>query len=385
MNYFKFLIKKIIKDKLTISMILIMLITVFFVFVQNVRTKPSVSLENTVSSDMNTVKKTITGNKKIINSSKSSLADVKSAKIDLKSAKLQFKEDQTLLKAKRNNKIDELYRILTKQNKVMLASFKNTDSGDKETMTAIKKEGIRLKAFKKARINYEPESYPTKSFSFTTELFKYIIPILFVLISLFLLVQNFSKTFYNKLDKSKLLPGSSVINATTEIKAGFSALSILLVITVAASFLIAGIASGFDSPNFPIFEYGANNSMVYVPIWIVLLKSVILFWLCLSNITIITYFLVSLLRNKMGALLVSILVILGTEILTTIVEPLQAVANLLPTTYLYSLSVVSGESRVSYNNSLITFDNGILLMIVVVIIFSFLTVLIRKKDIFLKI
>lgn len=365
MNYFDFLTREIIKDKLTYLLIFIFMSSILFTLFENIHIEPSQSIQQNLKDDIKTREKDA----------------------DSKNEKQTIKEDKKALQVSKKNNLNLFYSILEKQNKKDIAVDNNALKArvplGKQEIQAPVKENLRYQFLKSHNFKYESEPFPVHGTTFTTDSFRDIIPLIFSIISIFLLVQFFSKLLFNKIDKNSLLPGSFESNIFTQVGTALLSVIVLLTLVTGLTFIISSISAGTGSFNYPIFGYDQSGAMIYSPVWVVFIKSFTLSILSLSSIVSIIIFIVSLFRNKMTSLLISILLIVGTEILTTIIKPMQQVAHLLPMTYLYSLTAVTGETRVGYENGVVSFNNGTIVTLVSFVVFLYLTLVIRKKDIYL--
>ena len=85
----------------------------------------------------------------------------------------------------------------------------------------------------------------------------------------------------------------------------------------------------------------------------------------------------SIAKNKMASLFISLISTIGLFLLTSTVDPLKKIGELLPTTYLQSVSVTTGATAYSLNNPRITFSMGIIMcslaLVVLIVLISLIS------------
>jgi hypothetical protein len=89
-------------------------------------------------------------------------------------------------------------------------------------------------------------------------------------------------------------------------------------------------------------------------------------------------YLVSLIvRDKMASLFISIILIIGTSVLTPLLKPLRNSAQFLPSTYLNAVSVVCGQSANKLNNWSVSFEDGVITLLVAIAVLFFLVMTVQ--------
>ena len=105
-----------------------------------------------------------------------------------------------------------------------------------------------------------------------------------------------------------------------------------------------------------------------------------LFTMSILFCTLVTYLINYLFRNQLTSLFITLLIIIGPFMLLNIVQPLQKIAHLLPTTYLSSVSITLGEMGYQLSNFQINFNNGILVLLCSILIIILIIITIQGKS-----
>lgn len=381
MTYSRFLTRKLLNSRLTLIALLICLAAIFFTLFQNIKMQPTVSVAQEFNQEVVQSEKTLQRTRKILKEKGLSGQRLKFAQSDSLLAQAQRKQAQHGLALMKAGQWSQVYRILIQQNRQALAAFKKSGTDNDDVMRALNRQNKRLQVLKRHDLAFEPEEYPTHALTFTLSLFDYIIPVLLTLVLVFILVQFFSGSYAGKIDKSRLLPRSVVVTTITEVGTGFLGMIVSLLLVSGLTFLVAAVSVGIGPLNFPVFSYLKNSAhIIYSAVGAQLLASLGLYILSLLPVVLIVYLLVGIFRSKMTALLLSVLLITGTQLLTTFIEPLQKIAQFLPTTYLFSHFVWNGTQRISFTNSMVTPGVGIIVVMVSSFILFTLTLILHSRN-----
>lgn len=86
----------------------------------------------------------------------------------------------------------------------------------------------------------------------------------------------------------------------------------------------------------------------------------------------------TLIKDKLPALLLAILLVPGLSLATIVLDPLQKIARWLPTTYLNTVGIVSGQFAHQINNLNLNFETGCITLFASIVIICILFLAINR-------
>ncbi|MFD1125023.1 hypothetical protein ACFQ22_06620 [Lentilactobacillus raoultii] len=283
--------------------------------------------------------------------------------------------NQNILNAIHNKNWRRAYQIQINLYKQLLRNTIVTSNGsDSQMIDNFKSEINRYEALAHLNTPDQSEESPTTGISFLLYVAQWIVPTLITFILIFVCSHLYTKRFANQLDKASLLPVSSSENVTYNVITGwFIALGLLLLI-LGVSFLIASIVSGTGLAKFPIALFPDRLSYrIYIPQDKLILPTIILNILS-AFFTVNWVFLFSILTKKASTtLFFSIILLIGTNLLTPFVEPISKMAQYLPTSYFNGVSVLTKWLAHNTENYQIDFSNGVVVLISSIILLGLAT------------
>lgn len=101
-----------------------------------------------------------------------------------------------------------------------------------------------------------------------------------------------------------------------------------------------------------------------VPVSQIVPNALILQIFAILFIAIFTQLIAKIFRNQLPSLLLTILLLIGGSLITIVIQPLNAIAQWLPSTYLNPLKTVSGTLAYELENVQVNFGNGMLTLII---------------------
>lgn len=370
MTYFSFLKKKIVKNKLNYIPMIIIFIIISIILILNNEAIKGIGLAH--MTDVN-IEETSKYNQQLIKSVhaddldfnlKSELEDI-IKKNDIRLS--NFNELKKYISSKEWDKVYDLYleNLIIDQK----AFLNNKEDTPKEILTSIDKDINYFKYLSDNNIDYEELYFPIKGVSFSISIFTYIIPIGVIISSIFILVFLFSEPYFNKINTNNIYPFSNLKIINTNLLISLIISCIILILYLSFSFILSSFVFGIGTFRFPIYSYNLlNKSFFFQPISKILLPSLLLFFLSTIVCLEITYIICSIAKNKMASLFLSLLTIISPILLVKIVVPIQQIAHLLPTSYLESISIVTGQQAFEFQNINMTFSNGILCTIIYILV-----------------
>lgn len=225
-------------------------------------------------------------------------------------------------------------------------------------------------------LEQEPDTmgYERLGFNYVFRVMDSIFPIFFVLILLVLLTEIFLNSYKKGINIETLLP-MSFTNITTK-KIIFSALLAvcIYVSTLILSFLLASIINGPGNILYPIIMFTTELPET-APIWIVIIKMFTIQILSIINIVLLVSLISFFIKNNLVNLLVSIVLVIGSSMTLKSIDAFHYIAHLNPFTYISSGDVVTRFITQDTSNIHITFENGIILLCVLLIVLFTLNML----------
>lgn len=370
MNYLKFHLKAALKSKYTylpfVLGIIIISTCLYFNFSNYDKTGliTNLSISNVSTEEANKVLKTDLSAFKDKDSE-----EYKDMEKAIEYNEYRIKKNDEILSYAKNNDWASAYKILievTEEDKKNVSDDKNVSP---ELKKAVQRDLLFYKELQRKNIDYQDPDFPTKGITFTLWILDRIIPVMISIFVIFVLTQIFSNMFYENINKYSLLPYSKIINMLNSLMLGGIVSLFILAINLVISFGISSVIFEMGDSNFPIQSSKIGDSSIYFQD----AKNVIGLSIVLSVLTVIfcmlmTYLVNYLIRNQLTSLFVSLLVIMAPLLLLNTVQPLQKISHLLPTTYIRSVSVVTGITAERINNANVSFFMGIKVTIVGIIV-----------------
>ncbi|MBA1392457.1 hypothetical protein EQ500_00850 [Lactobacillus sp. XV13L] len=300
---------------------------------------------------------------------------------DFKEVQADVKESQKLIAAIQQNKWQNAYHILIKQEKADLADAKRNNLND-TTLAVIKRDLLQLKILAQNNLPEENEHYSVKGGYFVLEMMQEVLPPLAVLAVIFILTKLFSAGYFERMRLGNLLPQKRLVftefASGSLIGFGYFLLAFLLI------FLLPSIFFGTGNFNYPMMGMNAGaKEYTFTPMYQLFLPTLFLELLSFVFIAATVLLLVQLFKNRLLALLVSALLLVGGMALPQYVVTARAFAQFLPMSYFFALQPVDGMFGISNayvfadETQLVTypqvnFTNGIIVLVLGTAVLLFL-------------
>lgn len=241
----------------------------------------------------------------------------------------------------------------------------------------LKHDYMMFKELKKRNLSYENPNFPTKGINYTVFVMQLLFPVLLSLTIIFILSSLFSSSYYEKINTLLLLPNGKIEALFLNLTSGILISTFTITFSIALPFILGLVFFGLGYSNYPIVSYTLSNHSIYFQsISNVVLPSLILEIISFTFITSLVYLIANIIREKLATLFVSSIVVVGTLLSVNVIAPVQKIAHLLPTTYLNSVSVVTGEYAYKLSNPSISFSQGIYTLLTFLIISITLNILV---------
>ena len=388
MPYFKLQIKQVLKSKFTWISLLAILLGCFYFWIKNynsryinpriIEAKENIALEE----------KNVRYYQKQLQKSNLTKTTRRKIELDLAENKSSMKEFKTLIKAIQTNKWQQAYQIIIKQEKYNLADAKRNNAS-KDNILAIESNIQKLQYLKRNNLPEENEHYSVKGGFFILEMMQEVLPPLAVLAVIFILIKLYSSGFYERMRLANLLPQKNHLliefGAGSLIGFGYFLAAFLLLFIIPSIFFGTG---NFKYPMMGVDAVAKRN--VFIPMYQLFCPTLILELFSFMFIASAVLLFVQVFKNRLLALFISVLILVGGMVLPQYVVAARNFAQFIPMSYFFSLQPVDGMFGISNayvfadETKLVTypqvnFTNGMLVLALGIIILLFLNYLTARK------
>ena len=388
MPYFKLQIKQVLKSKFTWISLLAILLGCFYFWIKNynsryinpriIEAKENIALEE----------KNVRYYQKQLQKANLTKTARRQIELDLAENKSSMKEFKTLIKAIQTNRWQQAYQIIIKQEKYNLADAKRNNAS-KDNILAIESNIQKLQYLKRNNLPEENEHYSVKGGFFILEMMQEVLPPLAVLAVIFILIKLYSSGFYERMRLANLLPQKNHLliefGAGSLIGFGYFLAAFLLLFIIPSIFFGTG---NFKYPMMGIDAVAKRN--IFIPMYQLFCPTLILELFSFMFIASVVLLFVQVFKNRLLALFISALILVGGMVLPQYVVAARNFAQFIPMSYFFSLQPVDGMFGISNayvfadETKLVTypqvnFTNGMLVLALGIIILLFLNYLTARK------
>lgn len=362
-TYFSLQRKKITKSKLTVISVVILLIFSLTVLYFN-----SKDLNGNNSSIKGQLQGNIMLQKNFVAESKRKLSELKptdhryqSTKKDLKEVETSLAKKQKLLEDINNNHWVPVYEEQIRATKELKKN--NSESNSKNFVNGIE---LRFKYLKAHPMPYESDT-PVSGIQILLNLNETYWPILLTLVMIFILTYLYTGSYRNGKDITMVLPIGRIQSILTNASIGWICGIVILLGMSLLVFACASLFFGTGNIAYPYIIHQVVNgkfALGIVPVSQIVPNALILQIFAILFIAIFTQLIAKIFRNQLPSLLLTILLLIGGSLITIVIQPLNAIAQWLPSTYLNPLKTVSGTLAYELENVQVNFGNGMLTLII---------------------
>ena len=388
MPYFKLQIKQVLKSKFTWISLLAILLGCFYFWIKNynsryinpriIEAKENIALE----------KKNVRYYQKQLQKANLTKTTRSQIELDLAENKSSIKEFKTLIKAIQTNKWHKAYQIIIKQEKYNLADAKRNNVS-KDNILAIESNIQKLQYLKRNNLPEENEHYSVKGGFFILEMMQEVLPPLAVLAVIFILIKLYSSCFYERMRLANLLPQKNHLliefGTGSLIGFGYFLAAFLLLFIIPSIFFGTG---NFKYPMMGVDAVAKRN--IFIPMYQLFCPTLILELFNFMFIASVVLLFVQVFKNRLLALFISTLILVGGMVLPQYVVAAKNFAQFIPMNYFFSLQPVDGMFGISnayvfaVETKLVTypqvsFTTGMLVLALGIIILLFLNYLTAQK------
>ena len=385
-----FLLKKVFKSRLNWIILLLFASALGVTFYLNSQTANSHSLESELETRLVKDERIINENEaKLSQISDTSSEEYQVVKENLESQKNLLTQKKEILTLLKEGRWKEAYYLQWQDEEKNYEVMSNEPTSNSELKMAIDRQRKIYQALYPLNIKAHTLEFPTHGIDQVVWILEAIIPSLFVIAIIFMLTQLFAERYQNNLDTAQLYPFSKVIFAMSSLGVGVSYVTVLFIGICGFSFLVGSLISGFGQLDYPYPIYSLTNQEVAIgKIQDVLFPSLLLAFLAFIVIVEVVYLIAYFFKQKMPALFLSLIGIVGLLFGIQTIQPLQSIAHLIPFTYLRSVEILSGRLPKQIDNVNLNWSMGMVLLPCLIILLLVGILFIerwgssRKKEVF---
>ena len=385
-----FLLKKVFKSRLNWIILLLFASALGVTFYLNSQTANSHSLESELDTRLVKDERIINENEvKLSQMSDTSSEEYQSVKSNLELQKNLLTQKKEILTLLKEGRWKEAYYLQWQDEEKNYEVMSNQPTSDSELKIAVDRQRKIYQALYPLNIKAHTLEFPTHGIDQVVWILEAIIPTLFVIAIIFMLTQLFAERYQNNLDTAQLYPFSKVIFAMSSLGVGVSYVTVLFIGICGFSFLVGSLISGFGQLDYPYPIYSLTNQEVAIgKIQDVLFPSLLLAFLAFIVIVEVVYLIAYFFKQKMPALFLSLIGIVGLLFGIQTIQPLQSIAHLIPFTYLRSVEILSGRLPKQIDNVNLNWSMGMVLLPCLIILLLVGILFIerwgssRKKEVF---
>jgi len=372
MNYMKLSFKRVIKNKFNYIPIMLIFVALIILLIFNygkgkdylvssldAQNKMTTAYNDSVKKELNNKKENDTDREYI---EKTIIENEKSIELH-----------NEILMNIRTQKWTAAYHLLSKKVSEDIVIFEGTSQSDEENSRALEanndvlnflnKEKAIYEGLEKTNFEYEVAEMPYKGWMFYNWSLEWLYPFLVIVAIIFVLTSAFTQNYIDGFDIGIIYPYSKLYKRNLDLLVG-SILGIGTFVFVSIfNIMVASIINGSGSLKYPTAYYNhGTNSYFTKKIFYTLFNSNILYIIYIILIVEVVYLISKMIKNQTTTLFVSLLLIVGGMIMLLIVSPIQEIAHIIPFAYGFSTRVINGDLSNAFNNSSITFSQGVFIL-----------------------
>lgn len=365
MSYLKFFGKRTFHNPLTYVVTAFILIVMLVTLTMNLRTYRTKSLVLNTQQDLAGAYRLQRAAKQNQAKYTSDTDDYAAAVADLRDARAAIRTDKAIIKAMHHQNYRHAYSLALAQNNAGIKVAKHSKADSAALLRGLQRESLRLKALKQVGLPEQSEDYPVDGLGFLMSSLMYILPVLFTVLTVFVLSQVYGERFIQRHDIGTLFPFRHGSIDDADISTGLLTTGAIGLAVSVFTFAIAALISGLGHWSYPFFAYNAMGKMTYVTSGSILLRALPLIVLYLIFTVLVTELVTVLARSRMVSLFISLLAVVVLPLITLVVVPIQSFAQLLPTTYMFGVLTATGELSKTLNGNLsVTVSTGSVVLLV---------------------
>lgn len=373
MYYSLFLFKKVIKSKLFVISIGIIVILITACLALNLRNQNDQTLANNAKNQMQFDTQQI--KRSAPDKSKDSQENIALTNDD-RQMNYQIHKLAVAQKWRR------AYHAQIKYNNWQLKAESNGKVIDRSVVNFLMSEVYRCQYLLKHNLPEQSRTSPTKGITFSIFIDHIISSILIPLLLIFNFGLLYTKRYGNGVDKERLIPISNTSSLFQNLSIGY-AISLLLIIgTIGLSFVLSSSFAGVGSWKYPIAYYSPKMPFnIYVSQGSLIVPILVLRILSTCFVVTFVYLISVVTKQLLPTILISIITLIGSNLVTPYLKILAKSGQFLPTSYFNGVNVVSGQLAHQTRNIQFNYIHGVetlVIWIIFIIIASYAILIFRQ-------
>lgn len=374
MAYFILEIKKVLKNMLTWLILGLFFCLTSLILWHNAVVSNQHSTRRQIESSLVDFRKEISKQEVVLKDGKKNSSKKQEAKSYLAWLHNHVEVNQTILAAIDRENWQEAYRLLIK-----------VDQEDSEAVNAEMRPVLALKiarhrALQHEHLSPEDEKNPTSGLLFFFQMLASYLPILYTLALSFILSTLYTGKYTAGMNKARLLPEGKIVG--NDLLQGLIIAGGLYLIFMAFILLPSSLFFHLGSLAYPVLVFVLpSGAPRYVSLESCLGPTLIITALTVIFSVLTILLLAQITRNQLATLFSSLVILMGGAILPIIFQQIIGkVAHLLPTTYLLSQQVITGDlnNRFSELNPQLNFATGCRVLVIAIAVLLILNILWSK-------
>lgn len=364
MSYVKFILKKIRKSRLNIIPFILAAIFLMFMYYcyQHATMVNLIDPEFSGEKQIEQTKKSIESYQDTIKFTDETTEYHQSAKERLALAENELRYLEQKLEAVKNEDWKEYYKSKLELTKISLDFYKVDKTIDTELKEVL---NINQKFYQYMIDHYSgfDERFSNiMGMTFMAKALNYYAPVILAILLIYIVSSMYCSTYLDNMDLQKLLPMSPIARQKSRMVAGGIAGGFIILFIAGISFICGTVINAMGNLSSPVLTYTLQGADSYVSILSVLPQFLLLvsfaIFFIVNFISVISLFA----RKHITCMLISLVIIVGCLVSATNIAQLQPYLHLLPTSYLNSFQIISGEFTFLTGNANADLLHGILVL-----------------------
>ncbi|WP_050637069.1 hypothetical protein [Candidatus Stoquefichus sp. SB1] len=372
-TYALFLLKRIVHRKSNLFLLLGIVLFIFTYLMMNMNSQDI--LRDTLVDQIKTENETIETSQEKMSHLEDNQTEYKSYKESIQISKahiLQYEESLSFYDQKNWSEFYSSYiQILNQQKQINEDTLKLSNENDltmKDMSSYIDKQLTYIQYLEANQLDYENIDYPVFGLSFMTSISQVILPLITTICCIYILTQCFTMNYRTNINIDHIIPMSKRKILITKSIVGISISLFIYMFFLLSAFILASVFNQNMGIHYPIMMQNSTNCWVANSLLFVLKQWSILGVLFYIGLSLLIYIFSFFIKEESPLLITGICIILGFVYLPHFVSFIGQISHLSPITYFNYVNVVIGNLAVQLNNLNITYDIGMIVLFVFIVI-----------------
>lgn len=235
---------------------------------------------------------------------------------------------------------------------------------DNELMHTLRLDKKYAQYMRQNQSYFETRFSSIHGISFLIKMIDMYFPLIFAVLIIFLASNLYCSSYIDHINIHNVLPLGKLKKQGSKLFAGVVLGLGLFIFFAAFIFIYCTVIEGFGSIHSPVLTYTIKGENDFVSFMTLLPQMIILGTLAILFIINLVSIISVFTKRNIVCLIISLAVVLGGMWVSTNIAPFSNVAYLLPTTYISSLKVITGEMMFDIGKTNVNFLNGVIVLCV---------------------